>query len=190
MLGYPFGPLLQAIETKGGPDAVAEVKRRAEVPADRTYRMAETYADEECQRLLAAACNVLALDAEETCELWAEAFLEDTQKRFPAWYEMCANSRALLEQHPEIHCGFAASLQDPEASQAVIDKFHIEKLERELIVHYRSPNRLCLLYRALAHRVIAYYGDEASVEETRCLHRGDAECEFHIRWAPQTSSSR
>lgn len=182
MLGYPFRPLLQAIEAKGGAAAVAEAKRRAGVPPDRVYRMSETYGDEECQRLLAAAGEVLGLGVEETCDLWAAAFLEDTQKRFPAWYRMCADSRALLEYHPEIHNGFAASLKDPEASRAVTDKFRLEKLEQELIVHYRSPNRLCALYRALARRVVALYGDEASIEEARCLHRGDAECEIHIRW--------
>ena len=183
MLGYPFRPMLQAVEAKGGPAAVAEVKRRAGLPPDRTYRMSETYSDEEFQRVLAAAGDVLALQVAETCEFWADAFLKDTQKRFPVWYEMCANSRALLEYHPQIHNGFAASLQDPKVSQAVTEKFRLEKLERELIVHYRSPNRLCMLYRALARRVIAYYGDEASIEEPRCVYRGDAECEFHIRWA-------
>lgn len=182
MLGYPFRPLLQAIEVKAGPGAVDQAKRRAGVPPERVYRMSETYDDEECQRLLAAAGEVLALGVEETCDAWAEAFLRDTQKRFPAWYEMCASSRALLECHPEIHAGFAAGLEDPEAGRAVASKFRIEKLERELIVHYRSPNRLCLLYRALARRVIAHYGDEASIAEKRCPHRGDDECEFHIRW--------
>ena len=182
MLGYPFRPLMNAILAKGGPEAAAEVKRRAEVPPERSYRMSEIYADEECQRLLAAAGDVLAMTAEQVCEIWADAFLEDTQKRFPAWYRMCANSRALLECHPEIHYGFGASLEDPDASQAVIDKFRIEKLEDALIVHYRSPNRLCLLYRALAVRVVAHYGDDASIEEPRCLHRGDPECEFRIRW--------
>ena len=182
MLGYPFRPLMNAIEAQGGPEAVAQVKRRAGVPADRAYRMSEIYADEECQRVLAAAGEVLSLDTEAICDLWAAAFLEDTQERFPAWYRMCPDSRALLERHPEIHYGFGASLDDPDASQAVIDKFRIEKLEDELIVHYRSPNRLCLLYRALAVRVVAHYGDEASIEEPRCLHRGDPECEFRIRW--------
>ncbi len=182
MLGYPFRPLLQAIESTDEAAAVAEVKRRAGVPPARAYRISESYADAECQRLLAAVCEVLAISAEEVCDLWAEAFLEDTQKRFPAWFEMCANSRALLECHPEIHNGFAASLRDPEASQAVINKFRIEKLESELVVHYRSPNRLCVLYRAPARRVVALYGEEASIEERRCLHRGDDECEMHIRW--------
>ena len=182
MLGYPFRPLLQAIEAKAGPAAVAEVKRRAGVPADRTYRMSEIYEDEECQRLLSVAGEVLGLDVAEICDLWAVAFLKDTQKRFPAWYEMCADARALLECHPEIHVGFAASLTDPKASEAVTRKFRIEKLERELIVHYRSPNRLCMLYRALARQVIEHYGDNAEIEETKCLHRGDPECEFHIRW--------
>ncbi len=184
MLGYPFKPMLQAIEAKGGSAAVAEVKRRAGVPPERTYRMNETYADDECQRLLVAAGDFLDLCLEETCDLWAEAFLKDTRKRFPVWYQMCANSRALLEYHPEIHIGFAAGLADPKASQAVTDKFRLEKLQQELIVHYRSPNRLCMLYRALAQRVIAYYGDEARIEETRCQHHGDAECEIHIRWVP------
>ena len=161
---------------------MAEVKRRAGIPPEKTYRMSEIYADEECQRLLAAAAEVSGLQMEEICDRWAAAFLEDTQRRFPVWYQMCADSRALLEYHPEIHNGFAASLDDPKASQAVTAKFRLEKRAQKLIVHYRSPNRLCTLYRALASRVIAHYGDEATIEETRCLHRGDAECEIHIRW--------
>ena len=138
MLGYPFKPMLQAIEDKGGVDAVAEVKRRAGVPPEKTYRMNEIYADEECQRLFAAAGDVLALRLQETCDLWAEMFLQDTRKRFPVWYQMCANSREFLEYQPKIHHGFATGLQDSKASQAVTDKFRLEKLEQELIVHYLS----------------------------------------------------
>ncbi len=183
MLGYPLKVMFRMVEAKGGSSAVAEVKRRAGVPLEKTYRMNDIYADEECMRLFAATGDVLARGLQETCDVFAETFLQDTLKRFPVWYQMCANSREFLEYQPEIHKGFAAGIQDPQASQAVLDKFRLEKRDKELIVHYCSPNRLCMTYRAFARLVIAYYGDEASIEETRCQHQGDDECEIRIRWA-------
>ncbi len=50
-------------------------------------------------------------------------------------------------------------------------------------MHYRSPNQLCGLYTATARWIINHYGDDASIEETKCLKQGDSECEIRIRWA-------
>lgn len=79
MLAYPLKLMLQAVEAQGGPAAVAEVKCRAGVPLEKTCRMNELCADETCQRLFAAAGDVLALRLEETCALLAETFLQDTR---------------------------------------------------------------------------------------------------------------
>ena len=177
MLGYPLKLLLNAIERIHGPEAVVQTLVEAGLPADRVYRLNEPYADSEAHRLHAAAIKRITL------EDIATAFFEDTIVRFPTWFEMCRSSREFLEMQPQIHNTFAVGLQRPEERDAVRDKFRLEKLDDQLIVHYRSPNRLCDMYKAIAQNVFKHYRDTATINETRCMHRGDTECELRIRWS-------
>jgi Haem-NO-binding len=156
--------------------AVAQTLADAGLPSDRSYRLNEPYSDSEAQRLTAAALQRISL------EDIAVAFFKDTLARFPTWFEMCKTSRQFLEMQPEIHNTFAHGLQRPEERAAVRDKFHLEKLADELVVHYRSPNRLCDMYKAIARHVFEHYRDNATIEEPRCMKRGDSECELRIRW--------
>jgi len=177
MLGYPLKLLLNAIERRHGHEAVVQTLAGAGLPTDRLYRLNEPYADSEAQRLLAAASQRISVQD------IAEAFFRETLVRFPTWFEMCKTSRQLLELQPEIHNTFAHGLQRPEERDAVRDKFRLEKLDDELVVHYRSPHRLCDMYKAIAQLVFQHYQDEATISEPRCMKRGDAECELRIRWS-------
>ena len=176
MLGYPLKLLLNAIESRHGHDAVLQTLAEAGVPADRVFRLNEPYSDSEARRLTIAATQRISVDD------IAEAFFSDTVTRFPTWYGMCKTSRQFLEMQPEIHNTFAVGLQRPEDRDAVRDKFRLEKLKDELVVHYRSPNRLCDLYKAIAQRVFEHYHEKATIDEPRCMKRGDDDCELRIRW--------
>jgi hypothetical protein len=176
-LGYPMKLLLNAIESRHGREAVVQTLEQAGIPVDRNYRLNEFYDDTEIQRLSAAAFQRISL------EDVAEAFYKDTLVRFPTWFEMCKTSREFLEMQPEIHNTFAVGLMRPEERDAVRDKFRLEKLEDELVVHYRSPNRLCDMYKAIAQHIFRHYNDDATIHEPRCVKRGDSECEMRIRWA-------
>jgi hypothetical protein len=176
MLGYPLKLLLNAIESRHGHEAVTQTLAEAGLPADRAYRLNEPYADSEAQRLMTAASQWISV------EDIAEVFFRETLVRFPTWFEMCKTSRELLEMQPEIHNTFAVGLQRPNERDAVRDKFRLEKLDDELVVHYRSPNYLCDMYKAIARRVFQHYHDVATIDEPRCMKRGDAECELRLRW--------
>ena len=176
MLGYPLKLLLNAIESRHGREGVVQTLAEAGLPGDRVYRLNEPYADSEAQRLTLAASQLLSV------EDIAEAFFADTLVRFPTWFEMCKTSREFLELQPEIHNTFAHGLQQPEERDAVRDKFRLEKLDDELVVHYRSPHRLCDMYKAIAQQVFHHYQDKATIDEPRCMKRGEAECELRIRW--------
>src|SRR5262245_29847866 len=156
MLGYPLKTLMTAIEKLHGREAVVETLREAGLPLDRTYRLDMPYADTEVQRLTAAASQRLSV------EDIAEAFFQDTLARFPTWYAMCQTSRQFLEMQPQIHNTFALGLQRPEERDAVRDKFRLEQLDDELVVHYRSPNRFCEIYKGIARLVFQHYQDKAT----------------------------
>ena len=176
MLGYPMKVLLEAVEKRHGRAAVAQILAEAGLPADHAFRLNLPYSDSVIGRVSAAASQFLCL------EEVAETFFNDTLVRFPTWFAMCKTSREFLEMQPEIHNTFAYGLQHPQEREAVRDKFRLEKLEDELVVHYRSPNRMCDIYKAIAVHVFRHYHDEAAIDETMCMNRGDAECELRIRW--------
>jgi hypothetical protein len=182
MVGLIQKILFDLVQATGGPEAVAEVRRRAELPEDRRFRLDTVYPDDEWQRLLRAACEVLGLSQDEVEVAYADFFGRDALQRWPVWFEMSANAREFLERQQTIHNTFATGVRDPDARKGIRDKFRLEALDNEFIAHYRSPNELCGLYKALARWVLNYYREHALIEETRCTKRGDAECEIHIRW--------
>jgi hypothetical protein len=182
MLGLIQKLLLDLVEERAGEQAVAEVLRLAGAPADRVFRIGEAYSDDEWQRLFRAACEVMHSSEAEIMDAYAEVFGRDALHRFPMWFRMSANSREFLERQATIHNVFASGVRDPGARKAVVDKFRIEKRPGEIVTHYRSPNRLCSLYKALARWMVRHYGDDATIEESKCMLRGDDECEIHVAW--------
>jgi hypothetical protein len=182
MIGLIQKVLFDLVEERAGLEALAEVKQSAGVPLHRIFRLGEVYSDAEWQNLLAATCRVLGANEEQIMELYADQFGRDALARFSKWFEISANSREFLERQITIHNVFASGVRDPDSRKAVVDKFRIETFDDRIVTHYRSPNKLCSLYRALARWMFKYYGDEAVIEETNCMHRGDEECEIHVIW--------
>ena len=182
MLGLIPKILIDLVEAHGPDGAVARVKELAGLPEDRRYRLDTVYTDAEWQKLLAAACEVLGVTAEQAEVLYADVFARDALRRWPMWFKMSANAREFLERQQTIHNAFATGVRDAEARRGIQDKFRLEKHPNELVVHYRSPNQLCGLYRALARWIVDFYKEEALIEELRCTKNGDDECELHVRW--------
>ncbi|MFQ5426307.1 MAG: heme NO-binding domain-containing protein [Gaiellales bacterium] len=186
MVGLAHRILFDLIQTSAGADAVAEVKRRAGVPEDRYYRLDQAYDDAEWRRLFAATCEVLGTTPEQAEETYADFLCRDALRRWPMWFQMSGDAREFLERQPAIHNSFATGVQSPAERDRVNDKFSLEKLDDGFVMHYRSPNQLCGLYRATARWILRHYEDEAEIDETACQKHGDPECEIRVRWiAPQ-----
>lgn len=187
MIGLIPRTLCSMVAGAGGEETLLEVKRRAGVPPDFVFRMNEPYPDEQWQRLFESSCEVLEVTPIHAEHLFAKAFLDFALERFPNWFEMCGSAREFLELHPVIHNSFATGLQDPQARFEAKDKFRISTSPERIVVHYRSPNKLCGLYVTLAHLVIQHYGDLATVREANCMKRGDDECVIVIHWFDEGS---
>ena len=150
--------LLDLVESTSGTAGVHEVRRLAEVPAERVYRFSEVYDDDEWRRLFRSSCKFLKLSETEALKAYTEAFGNDALKRWPKWFEMSKNSREFLIRQPKIHNYFASGVADPKARLAISDKFTlVTPDDKSIVTHYKSPNKLCELYVHLANWVIRYY---------------------------------
>ena len=177
--------LMELVTSVYGAEAALEIRRRAGCPLDLEFRMNEVYEDELWGNLLAASTEVLQCSSDTLEEEYARYFLKDAQGRWPAWFKMSKTAREFLERQPAVHNNFADAVRDSASRELIKDKFRIEKLKDTLITHYRSPNRHCHLYVSLAREVLKLYGEEASIEQVKCVKRGDPECEIWISWPPQ-----
>ena len=184
MLGLIPKVLIKWIVSEFGEDAAQEIRRRADCPAELDFRINEIYKDELWRKLVVASSEVLDCPTDSLEEGYARYFLKDAQERWPEWFKMSGSAREFLERHPAVHNNFADGIRDTAERERIKDKFRIEKFDNRIVTHYRSPNRHCHLYVSLAREVLKLYGEQASIEQPKCVKRGDEECEIWISWPP------
>ena len=183
MIGIIQRVLLDLLEETGGEPLKFAVMDRAGVPHDRSFRIDQNYPDDECLRLIQAAVDETGLSEDEVNVLYAKAFLKQANTLFPQFFMMAKTSEQFLLRQASIHGVIASGLKKPEERQVVKDKFAARSIEPGFVeVTYRSPNKLCGLFRALAHEVAAMYGESLTVECADCMKRGDDACRFELRW--------
>jgi hypothetical protein len=185
MVGLIHKLFFTMLEKEFGQATTEAVRRRADVAPEATFHMGVSYSDDEWQRLLAAAVELSGLEPRAFLERFADALFFDALRRWPAWFEMATSTLDFLRLQPLIHNSFASGSLDAAARRGVTDKFRLESDERSVTVHYRSVNRLCELYVAMAQRIARHYGDEVGIEESHCMHRGDGKCTLRVELLPR-----
>lgn len=108
---------------------------------------------------------------------------------FPAYYEESADTFGfLLGIEEKIHEVVRATVRG-----ASPPKLNVQALsDIGVLVSYTSERGLCKLLEGLVLGTAAYYGEEITVEELQCMHRGDPGCVFSVQrperaQAPQAS---
>lgn len=182
MVGLIQFLLLDMVKKSAGEDVARDILERAGVGPDRTYKIDEAYDDDEFQRILNSACERLGISRRDAERAFAAHFMKDAVKRWPMWFKISRNSRELLRRQPAIHNGFASGLANESDRNKVRDKFQFEDRDEELVVYYKSPNDLCGVFADLANEIAGHYGESLTIDEPKCLRRGDDACEIHVHW--------
>ena len=182
MLGLIQKIVIEMLEEKIGVEETQQLKVRAGLPSDRVFRINQAYCDEEWQRLLAEVCNTLNVTQDQALDVYTEYFFKDAMARWPIWFQISKSAKEFLVKQIDIHNQFASSAQQEEERKKVRDKFSLVEEDNRIITYYRSPNRLCSLYKMLATWIMNYYGDVAEITEITCQKNGDEQCEIHMNW--------
>jgi hypothetical protein len=141
---------------------------------DRAFEPTEVYDDAwfaaQLERL-AAATGESRADLERGFGSFAaqRTFVE----LFPGYYQESADTFAfLLGIEEKIHEVVRATIRG-----AFPPKLHVHALsDVGVLVSYTSERGLCKLLEGLVLGTAEHYGDEITVEEIQCMHRGDPGC--------------
>ena len=183
MIGVINSLLFDYVEAHYGATKLHELKQHLLMPADYTFRIDTYYADNEWQDTYRKTITFIGGERDKV-EWDFGYFCGDALKQqFPTFIKGCTCSRDLIVRQPKIHNAIGNSVNDPSTRQIINQKFTLEERDDKIVMHYVSVNQLCTFYRSLATWVSEQFGETVTIDEPRCMKRGDAECEIHLRFA-------
>jgi hypothetical protein len=186
MMGHINNLVVELVRDTLGADAVVKLFEAANLK-QRRYQPEVIYPEPEFQALFKGAQVVFGVDSDAAENAFAEYFMRRSPEMFPAIFEQAGSARGLIERIPTIHRNFPASVSQSEFREKV--RIH-ESTPGRVVLHYESPNHLCLTLRSVAERCLTYFGETGSVRETSCQKAGAPHCrivvEFHGRVAAPT----
>jgi hypothetical protein len=144
-----------------------------------TYLLSEAYPDERLLSLVTRAANRAGTGVDTVLRDFGAFTAQRTfTALYPAFFAVAGNTRSfLLTVESRIHELVRATIPNAEPPRLTISELGKDGV----LIRYDSPRRLCALLIGLAEGTARHYGETATIEETSCMHRGDAECTFRIR---------
>jgi hypothetical protein len=150
---------------------------------DGAYTSLGSYDDAEVIRLVDAAAKALSLTPQEVLRWFGRSAMPLLAARYPDFFNGHADARSFLLTlnsiiHPEVRKLYPG---------AITPVFDFDTTSPEVLqIGYSSPRRLCALAEGFIQGAAKQFGQEAEVSQPQCVHRGDARCVFHVRFAGQS----
>lgn len=142
----------------------------------------ESYPDEQFLLLVGRATRATGRSADALIHDFGVFTAITTFTRlYPAYFAVAASAHEfLLTVEARIHELVRATIP-----QAAPPKLRVTELDGDRVsIVYSSPRRLCVLLRGLVQGTASHYGEQATLDEETCMHRGDAACRFAVRLSP------
>jgi len=140
---------------------------------DGVYTSLGSYADEDLERLVAAASERLGATPDEVVRWFGRRTMPLFAQRYGELFTAHASTRSLALAlndviHPEVHKLYP---------DAVTPVFAFDTSSQStLVMEYRSARRLCAFAEGLLHGAADHYGERLAIERPQCVKRGDDRC--------------
>jgi hypothetical protein len=179
MHGTIFSELKKFVDARLGPDAWRPLVREAGLGA-RLYVTVSEYPDAEAVALVGAASRTTGMPAQDILEAFGEFIAPDLLGMYRALVRPEWRTLEFLE-NTENTIHRVVRLQNPGARPPEIRCTRTGPAE--VVIHYGSERRMCAVARGIVKGVAAHYGETVTLEEPRCMLRGDEECRLVVRTA-------
>ena len=182
MKGVIFNLFEDVVRRERGEDAWDVLLERTGLEG--SFTSLGSYPDEQLTQLLVAAAAEFGATEENVLQWFGRNAMPLLAERYPAFFRTQPTTRAFLLTlneiiHPEVrklYPGADVPLFDFDGSAPDV-----------LRIGYRSRRQLCALARGFIEGAADLYHEQVTVNEPRCMHRGDEKCVLEIAFAPRTS---
>jgi hypothetical protein len=173
--GVVFNLLEEIVSREYGEDVWDDLLEAAQV--DGVYTSLGGYPDEDLSALVAAASTALDMPAEDIVRWFGRNALPLLATTYPEFFDPHDSTRPFILTlndiiHPEVRKLY------PGADVPVFD-FDTSS-EEVLVMDYVSPRKLCAFAEGLIAGAAEHYGETASIEQPKCMGRGDSKCVLEI----------
>jgi len=173
--GVVFNLLEEFVRRAHGEDAWDALLERARLTG--AYTSLGNYADEDLGALIAAAAQILKQPPGAVVRSFGREALPMLAEKYPGFFTPFASTRPFLLAlndiiHPEVNKLYRGADTPDFDFDASSDDV--------LVMSYSSRRRLCEFALGLIEGAAAHYGEDVAIDQRRCMHRGDARCDFHI----------
>jgi predicted hydrocarbon binding protein len=173
--GIVFNLLEEVVSRDHGEDAWDALLETAGL--DGAYTSLGSYSDEDLMKLVGAASSALGAPGEEIVRWFGRSALPLLADRYPEFFEPHSSTRSFVLTlnnviHPEVRKLY------PGAEVPVFD-FDTSS-DEVLVMGYASHRKMCALAEGLIEGAASHYGEQALIEQPKCMVRGDEKCVLEI----------
>ena len=175
MKGVVFNLLEAVVRRDYGEDTWEALLEATEV--DGAYTSLGNYPDEEMMRLVGAASSALKMPADDVVRWFGRNALPLLAKKHPQFFTPHKSTRPfLLTLNHVIHSEVRKLYPGADVPEFSYDTSSSDVL----LMHYRSPRKLCALAEGFIEATAAHYDEELSLDQPECMKRGDDKCVLRV----------
>jgi Haem-NO-binding len=147
---------------------------------DGVYTSLGSYPDEDLMKLVRAASDALEMPSDDVVRWFGRNAIPLFAHRYPQLFEPHDSTRSFVLTlnniiHPEVRKLYPG---------AEVPEFDFDSSSNgALVMGYRSQRRLCAFAEGLLEGTAAHYGERLTIEQPRCMNRGDERCVLEIAFA-------
>ena len=182
MKGIVFNLLEELVRRDFGDDAWDDLLDAAQ--ASGAYTSLGSYEDEELHRLVDAASAALGRSPADVLRWYGRGSMPMLAAKYPHFFAAPESTRPFLLTlnhiiHPEVRKLYPGA--------DVPDFAYPAAPAGTLRMAYWSTRRLCALAEGSILGAADYFGEEVTIAQAECMHRGDSRCLFDLTFAPRAA---
>jgi len=177
MHGIIFKELESFVEAGFGKEAWPGLLQESGI-GPKIYLPVQAYPDEEIVSLVATASKVTGIGADELLEKFGAHLVPTYLKLYGHLLDKSWRTLDVIENTEEtIHK--VVRLKNPGAAPPALVARRVS--DTRVDITYTSKRRMCAVARGICNGVAAQFGEKITIDEPRCMHRGDNSCEIVVQ---------